>query len=133
VPVSKPQELPDNGGGRWPHTGFRSVRWGDMEVGYTVAPAVDCAPGYVGLPGGLCHCPHYGYVFKGRLRCIYPGTDWPDEIAVAGDVYFFPSGHTLVYEEPSEILELNPAAALESVMDHFERMLAGGWNGEGAQ
>jgi hypothetical protein len=48
MPVSKPSELPENGGGRWPHTGFRSVQWGDMEVGYTVAPAVDCAPGYQG-------------------------------------------------------------------------------------
>jgi hypothetical protein len=62
MPVSRPSELPENGGGRWPHTGFRSVQWGDMEVGDTVAPAVDCAPGYQGLPGGLCQCPHYGYV-----------------------------------------------------------------------
>jgi hypothetical protein len=62
MPVSRPSELPENGGGRWPHTGFRSVQWGDMEVGYTVAPAVDCVPGYHGLPGGLCQCPHYGYV-----------------------------------------------------------------------
>ncbi len=35
-----------------------------------------------------------------------------------------------LYEEPSEVLELNPAAALESLMDHFERMLAGGWTGD---
>jgi hypothetical protein len=48
MPVSKPRELPDNGGGRWPHTGFRSVRWGDMEVGFTIAPAVDCAPVMLG-------------------------------------------------------------------------------------
>jgi len=32
------------------------------------APPVDCTPGYQGLPGGVCHCPHYGYVFKGRLN-----------------------------------------------------------------
>jgi hypothetical protein len=133
VPVSKPHDLPANGGGRWPNTGFRSVRWGDMEVGYTVAPAVDCAAGYVGLPGDLCHCPHYGYVFRGRLRAIYPGTDWPDEVAEAGDVYFFPAGHTLVYEQASECLEINPAAALETLMNHFERMLGDDWtppNGE---
>ncbi len=41
VPVSKPHALPENGGGRWPHTGFRSVQWGDLEVGFTKAPAVD--------------------------------------------------------------------------------------------
>ena len=126
MPVSKPNQLPENGGGRWPHTGFRSVRWGDMEVGFTVAPAVDCSPGYVGLPGALCPCPHYGFVFEGRLRCVYPGTDWPDEVAEAGDVYFFPAGHTLIYEEASQVLELNPAAALETVMDHFERGMSQG-------
>ncbi|HET6948871.1 MAG TPA: hypothetical protein VFI47_00745 [Acidimicrobiales bacterium] len=31
MPVSKPADLPQGGGGRWPHTGegFRSARWGD--------------------------------------------------------------------------------------------------------
>ena len=129
MPVSKPADLPTHGGGRWPHTPFKSVQWGDMEVGYTVAPIVDCAPGYQGLPGGLCQCPHYGYVFRGRLRATYPGTDWPDETAETGDVYFFPAGHTLEYLEESEVLELNPAAALQGLMDHFEKMLAGGWSG----
>jgi len=102
-----------------------------MEVGYTtVAEPIDCTPGYQGLPGDLCPCPHYGYVFSGRLRCVYPGSDRPDEVAEAGDVYFFPAGHTLIYEEPSEVLEINPAAALQQVMDHFEsvaaRLRAGG-------
>lgn len=131
MPVSKPTELPANGGGRWPHTGFRSVRWGDLEVGHTTAPAVDCSPGYVGLPGDLCPCPHYGYVFRGRLRAIYPGTTWPDDVASTGDAYFFPAGHTLIYEEETECLEFNPAAALETLMDHFERMLSSGWPGGG--
>ncbi|CUU57025.1 hypothetical protein Ga0074812_11040 [Parafrankia irregularis] len=128
MPVSKPSELPKGGGGRWPASGvgFRSVQWGDMEVGYTSTGPVDCTPGYQGLPGGVCPCPHYGYVFSGRLRAIYPGTNWPDEIATAGDVYFFPAGHSLVYEEPSEVLELNPAAALQQVMAHFESLAGTG-------
>lgn len=132
MPVSKPSELAKNDDGRWPltSTGFRSVQWGDLEIGYTVTDPIDCTPGYQGLPGGVCPCPHYGYVFKGRMRCVYTGTNWPDEVAVAGDVYFFPAGHTLIYEEPSEVLELNPAAALQTVMDHFESMAAGGQIGE---
>jgi hypothetical protein len=125
MPVSNPRELPENGGGRWPHTGFRSVRWGDMEVGFTVAPAVDCAIVCVGMPGGVCQCPHYGYVFTGRMRARYPGTDWPEESAGAGDVYFFPAGHIISYDEPSEVLELNPAAALEACMEHVEKVMAG--------
>jgi hypothetical protein len=53
-------------------------------------------------------------MFAGRLRCHYPQSDWPDEVAEAGEVYFFQPGHVLIYEEPSEVLELNPAAALGS-------------------
>lgn len=127
MPVSKPTDLPPGGGGRWPHTGegFRSARWGDLEVGYTTAGPLDCTPVYAGLPGGVCPCPHYGYVFTGRLRCTYPGTDRPDEVAEAGDAYYFPAGHVLIYDEPSEVLELNPAAALADLMDHIERLASG--------
>ena len=53
----------------------------------------------------------------------------PDEVATAGEVYFFPAGHTLSYEEPSEVLELNPASALQALMDHFEKMMSAGWTG----
>ena len=74
---------------------------------------------YQGLPGGVCSCPHDGYVFSGRLRVTYPGSDRADEVATAGDVYYFPAGHILVYEEDSEMPELNPAAALVDLMDHI--------------
>ena len=122
MPVSKLEELPKGGGGRWPRcgVGFSSVQWGDLEVGYTVTGSGDHTSLYEGLPGGVCPCPHYGYMLKGRLRCRYPGSDWPDEVAHAGDVYFFRAGHVLIYEEPSEVFELNPAAALQVLMDHLE-------------
>jgi hypothetical protein len=48
-----------------------------------------------------------------------------DEVALAGEVYFFRPGHVLIYEEPSEVLELNPAAALGILMDHIESVVAG--------
>lgn len=132
MPVSKLENLPAGGDGRWPLSavGFRSAHWGDMEVGFTTVPqAHDVSAMYAGLPGGVCPCPHYGYVFSGRVRCVYPGSDLPDEVAEAGDVYFFRSGHYLIYEEPSQVLELNPAAALQQVMDHvegFQRRYAAG-------
>jgi hypothetical protein len=133
MPVSKPTDLPRGGGGRWPlcGVGFQSVQWGDMEVGFTTAEPMDCSPLYAGLPGGVCQCPHYGYVFKGRLRCAFPGTDRPDEVAETGDVYFFPAGHVLIYDEPSEVLELNPAAALQQLMDHIESVASGGVDAAG--
>jgi hypothetical protein len=122
MPVSKLQDLPRGGGGRWPvcGTGFSSVQWGDLEVGYTVTPSGDHTSLYKGLPGGVCPCPHYGYMLKGRLRCRYPESEWPDEVAETGEVYFFQPGHVLVYEEQSEVLEFNPASALQVLMDHIE-------------
>ena len=36
--------------------------------------------------------------------------------------YFFPAGHVLSYEEETEALELNPAAALQTLMDHIEAL-----------
>ena len=46
MPVSKLQDLPSGGGGRWPLcvTGFSSTLWGDLEVGYTVTPPGDHTP-----------------------------------------------------------------------------------------
>jgi hypothetical protein len=73
------------------------------------------------MPGATCPCPHYGYVFQGTVRCVYTDSDMPDEIAGPGDVYFFRPGHYLVYEEDrSEVLEMNPADALQFLMDHIE-------------
>jgi len=123
MPVKKLTELAVGGGGRWPlcGQGFRSEKWGDMEVGYTSTKGpTDASATYAGLPGGVCQCPHYGYVFKGRIRCIYPGTDWPDEVAEAGDVYFFRAGHHLKYDEATDAFELNPADALQVLMDNVE-------------
>jgi hypothetical protein len=126
MPHARPQDLPAGGDGRWPSAGegFRSVQWGDMEVGFTTVNApLDCTELYRvgGMPGGVCTCPHYGYVFTGSVRASYPNTDQPDETATAGEVYFFPAGHVLFYDEPASVLELNPAFALQQCMDAMQR------------
>ena len=126
MPHSRLEDLP-NGGARWPalgYEGFKTVQWGDMEIGYTTVHGfLDCTESYKhgGLPGGVCPCPHYGYVFEGTLRAKYPDSDWPDEVIKAGEAYFIPSGHVLIYEEATRCLELNPAHALQMCMDAMQR------------
>jgi hypothetical protein len=56
----------------------------------TVRQDSDLAPMLKGLPDDRCQCPHWGYVFQGRLT--FP---FGDRVAVyeAGDAFFTPSGH----------------------------------------
>ncbi len=126
MPVSRLEDLPTAASRGWAAAGdsFRAAHWGDMEVCLTVVPGpLDCTELYAagGLPGGVCPCPHYFYVFEGRVRSTYPGTDWPDEVASAGEACFFRAGHVLIYEEASRVLELNPSAALKDCMDAMGR------------
>lgn len=125
MPHSRLEDLPAGGGGRWGAGGdaFRSAQWGDMEVGFTHAEPMDCTELYEGLPGGVCPCPHYGYIFEGAIRARWPGTDLPDEVAVAGEAYFFPAGHVLIYEQRTVALELNPAYALNQMMSGIHAAL----------
>ena len=52
----------------------------------------------------------------------YPDSDWPDEVIEAGEAYFVPSGHVLVYElEKTRCFELNPAHALGSCLDAMQK------------
>jgi hypothetical protein len=96
-----------------------------MEVGFTnvVNAPLDCTQLYEvgGMPGGVCPCPHYGYIFSGSIRAVYPNSGEPDELATAGEAYFFPAGHILMYDEPTSALELNPAFALGQCMDAMQR------------
>ena len=124
MPHARPEDLPSGGGGRWPLAGdgFRSVQWGDMEVGLTTTGPQDCTELYKlgGMPGGVCICPHYGFIISGQIRATYPNTDHPDEIAGPGEVYFFPAGHVLIYPERTAAIEFNPAFALQQCMDAMQ-------------
>src|SRR5438552_3029015 len=49
--------------------GARATDWGDLRSIVLSLPAgTDLAPLLKGLPNDLCSCPHWGYVFKGRMR-----------------------------------------------------------------
>jgi len=57
---------------------FRSrlVEWGGMIVSYETFPkGIDATPLFKGLPGDMCQSPHWGYIFKGRVRVKRPSGD----------------------------------------------------------
>lgn len=129
MPARKLTTLPD-ASERWKHVPpgmYAGCQLGEFDIAYVTVPvAMDCTDHYkhAGMPGGVCPCAHYGYVFEGRMRCTYPGSDKTDEVAEAGDVYYWPAGHVLVYEAPTTCFELNPAAAFVDYMDYGARAAA---------
>jgi quercetin dioxygenase-like cupin family protein len=42
-----------------------------------------------GLPDDRCQCPHWGYVFKGKMTARYADRD---EVYEAGDAFYTPVG-----------------------------------------
>lgn len=75
----------------------------------TITKSHDLGPMLASLPGGNCSCPHWGYVFKGRLIVRYPGGE---EIIPAGNAYYMPPGHAPEAEEGTELVQFSPTEQL---------------------
>lgn len=75
----------------------------------TIRQSHDLAPMLASLPGGMCHCPHWGLVTKGRMTVTYPDHT---EVIEAGDAYYMPPGHTPAAEAGSEFVMFSPADLL---------------------
>ena len=66
---------------------------------------------YRGLPDEACQVPHWGYVFRGKMKFLYP--DGSEQVISAGEAYYAPPGHRWEVLEDTETVEFSPAAALE--------------------
>jgi hypothetical protein len=85
-------------------------------------PGVDFTPLFKGLPGDLCQCPHWGYVLAGSIRLRF--ADGTEELSSAGDVYYWPGGHTGWTEEGVTFLEFSPTAEIQPVLEHLAAQLS---------
>jgi hypothetical protein len=85
--------------------------------GYTVSftwllEDIDATPFMKGLVDDRCQCPHWGYVFKGKMTARYADHD---EVFEAGDACYIPPGHVPVKNEPgTEILWFSPSEELRT-------------------
>ena len=75
----------------------------------TIRETHSLAPMLASLPGGHCSCPHWGYLFKGRMTVHY--ADHVDTIE-PGDAFFMPPGHVPEAEAGSEFVMFSPADQL---------------------
>lgn len=101
----------------------RGEDWGGQTVRHLRLPAgTDFTPLFVGLPGDLCQCPHWGYVLSGSIHVRY--ADGTEEVSRAGDLYHWPAGHTGWTDEGVTFLEFSPADELRPVLDHVAAQLS---------
>lgn len=89
----------------------------DELEGYTVnfvtfRQDVDATPLLKGLPGDRCHCPHWGYVLKGRLTYRFADHE---EVFEAGDAFYLPPGHVPLADAGSELVQFSPSVELKQV------------------
>ena len=102
---------------------FRVGEWGDTAVAYvTLKSGADAAPLLEGLPGDKCQCPHWGYMLKGAIHVRYDNGD--EEICRAGEMFYWPAGHTVRVEEDTSFVEFSPKSQLKDVYDHIGKKLA---------
>jgi hypothetical protein len=79
---------------------------------------IDSAPLLKGLPDDRCPCPHWGYVFKGKVTYTFEDRE---EVHEAGDAFYVAGGHLQRAEAGTEYLEFSPADELRTVSETITR------------
>lgn len=97
---------------------IRSAQFAEMCINLVQVPkGTDFGPLLAGLPGDMCQCPHWGYVIEGRIHIRF--ADGKQETVKAGEVFFWPAGHTGWVDEDTSFLEVSPAEATQTLIAHL--------------
>jgi hypothetical protein len=101
----------------------RGTTWGDVVARHLSLPAgTDFTPLLAGLPDDRCACPHYGVILEGSITIRY--ADGTEETNLAGDLYYWPAGHTGWTDEGVVFIEFSPAAEIAPVLAHLSAQLS---------
>ena len=76
-----------------------------------------------GLENDLCQAPHWGYLIDGEVTVTF--ADGQEETVVAGDIFFWPPGHTVKAGADADIILFSPQAEHCKVVDHLLGKLGG--------
>jgi hypothetical protein len=88
---------------------------------FSMAAGTDIAPLLKGLDGDACHAPHWGYMLQGKVTVHY--LDGAEEDVAAGDLFYWPPGHSVRVGEDAEFVLFSPHDEHTQVMDHINRKL----------
>ncbi|MEU5215347.1 hypothetical protein AB0G79_03990 [Streptomyces sp. NPDC020807] len=95
---------------------------GGMTLAFIHLPqGTDLGPALKGLEGDLCQCPHWGYLFKGRIRMRYADGE---RIYEAGQAYYWGPGHAPEALEDVDVVEFSPTEEFNEVIDHVKAQTA---------
>lgn len=96
---------------------------GSITIGFNeLAKGTNFTPLFEGLKNDSCHSPHWGYVIEGRIQLIYD--DGKKEEVAAGEVYYWPAGHTGIVLEDIKMLEFSPTKEMTEVITHVGKKIA---------
>jgi len=115
-------------GGEFGPVTDRSDELEGYTVGFTEFHAdVDGTALVKGLPDDRCQCPHWGYVFKGKLVFEYADGE---ETYEAGEAFYAPPGHVpVLHAAGTELVMFSPAEELrkteEVIAKNMQAMQAG--------
>lgn len=88
---------------------------------FSLGAGTDIAPLLVGLDDDACQAPHWGYVISGNLVVSY--TDGTHDTCLTGDVFYWPSGHSVRVVEDAEVILFSPHTEHAAVMDHMRQRM----------
>jgi hypothetical protein len=98
-------------------TGPAIGRGGDLEettVDFvTIRQSHSLAPLLRGLPGDSCQCPHWGYLFAGKIIVSYADRE---ETYEAGDAFYMPPGHVPAAVAGTEFVQFSPREQLTETL-----------------
>jgi hypothetical protein len=104
-----------------PGAKIQAADWGDIAVAYArFDKGVDATPLLKGMPGDRCPCSHWGYVLEGSVHVRHKNGE--EETTQAGEMFHWPPGHTVWFDQDTAILEFTPKREFHTVWDHINQM-----------
>lgn len=105
----------------------RGGRFEGQTINFTsIREDSDLGPLLKGLPHDLCQCPHWGYLFTGRMTVRYADGD---EVIEAGDAFYMRPGHSPAADAGTEFVMFSPSEQLDiteaQIKANMERTLQG--------
>ena len=89
---------------------------------FSLGAGLDISPLLHGLEDDACQAPHWGYVISGHVAVTY--TDGTVDECRGGDLFFWPSGHSVRVVDDAEVILFSPRAEHLAVMDHMKQQMA---------